>query len=105
MKTYALNRDWTMFSKGELFKKNDDGCTIYTLISNEDILARIPDEYLDEVDNGGYWKPKAHERYYFIDDGGAVDGDTFDPDVIYDNDRLLVGNCFRVEKDARAMAD
>ena len=35
MKTYALNRDWTMFSKGELFKKNDDGCTIYTLISNK----------------------------------------------------------------------
>ena len=35
MKTYVLNRDWTMFSKGELFKKANDGCALYTLMSNE----------------------------------------------------------------------
>lgn len=103
MAIFRLNEDWSPFNRGAEFI--GEGSGMYALKANPNVKAKIPAELLDEVDNGGYWKPKAHERYYFIDDGGAVDSDTFDPDVIYDNDRLLVGNCFRVEKDARAMAD
>lgn len=104
MTVYKLKVAWSSFKAGEKFTASDyDG--LYKLVNDDGelVLAKIPTDLLDEVDDGGYWKPKAHERYYFIDDGGAVDSDTFDPDMIYDNDRLLVGNCFRIEKDARAM--
>ena len=103
MKTYKLNRDWAMFSEGELFKKGDDGCALYTLASNGNILAKIPADLLGEVGNDDHWKPKAHERYYFIDDAGDVDVDTFCSDTNYDNNRLAIGNCFRIEEDALEM--
>ena len=106
MTIYKLKKDWSAFKAGEKFKlaAYNDG-DLYQLIDGSDnyVLAKIPTDLLNEVDNGGYWKPKARERYYFIDDGGAIDSEAFDPDMIYDNDRLLVGNCFRIKEDARAM--
>ena len=101
---YKLKEDWSSFKADEKFTASDyDG--LYKLVNDDGklVLAKIPTDLLDEVDNGVYWKPKAHERYYFIDDGGAIDSEAFYPDMIYDNDRLLVGNCFRIKKDARAM--
>ena len=101
---YKLKEDWSSFKAGEKFTISSYD-NLYQLVNDDSkfVLAKIPTELLDVVSDGGYWKPKAHERYCFIDDGGAVDSDTFDPDMIYDNDRLLIGNCFRIEKEARAM--
>lgn len=55
MKTYILNRDWAPFSEGELFKKGDDGCALYALVSNEAVSVKIPEEYLDE--RRYVWRP------------------------------------------------
>lgn len=104
MKTYALNRDWTMFSKGELFKKNDDGCTIYTPISNEDILARIPDEYLDEKSHT--WRPNEDGAYHYIDnDGTVLNEEYYINDDHTDKGRLAIGNCFKTAQEANSMRD
>lgn len=103
MKTYVLNRDWTMFSKGELFKKNDDGCTIYTLISNEDILARIPDEYLDEKSHT--WRPGSGEMYYYIDHDTAVKATDFCDCYANDEGRVAIGNYFETNEEGRRMRD
>lgn len=102
MKTYRLNRDWAMFSKGELFKKNDDGCTTYTLISNEDILARIPDEYLDE---NRTWRPGSGEVYYYIDDDTAVEATDFYDGDSDDEGRIAIGNYFKTDEEGRRMRD
>lgn len=61
MKTYVLNRDWAPFSKGELFK-DYCGNGLYNLNSNEDVLVKIPDEYLDEQNH--VWRPKDDEMYF-----------------------------------------
>ena len=103
MKTYVLNRDWTMFSKGELFKKVDDGCVLYALISNEDILARIPDEYLDEQNH--VWRPKDDEMYFYIDADEVMDEDYFSEYDHCDIGRLATGNCFKTKEEAKNMRD
>lgn len=103
MKTYVLNRDWTMFSKGELFKKVDDGRVLYALISNEDILAIIPDEYLDERSHA--WRPGHDEEYYYIDDDTTVEATVFCDCNSDDKGRLAIGNCFETDEEGRRMRD
>ena len=103
MKTYKLNRDWTMFSKGELFEKADDGCVLYTLVSNEDILARIPDEYLDVQSHA--WRPGHGETYYYIDDDTAVEMTDFYDSDADDEGRLVIGNYFETDEEGRRMRD
>lgn len=103
MKYYRLNKDWEPFEEGAVFVKAKDGGDMYTLKINTGVLAKIQPDLLDEVDGGGYWKPKAHEYYYFVDDAGTIDSDIFDPDTIYDCGRLSIGNCFRVRGDVKAM--
>lgn len=103
MKYYRLNKDWQPFDEGDEFIKAEDGGDMYTLKINTGVLAKVPTELLDEVDDGGYWKPKAHEHYYFIDDAGDVDVDTFCLTTNYDNNRFALGNCFKTKEDAQAM--
>ncbi len=101
---YKLKEDWLSFEAGDKFTTSDYD-DLYKLVNDDGklVLAKIPTDLLDEVGDGGYWKPEAHEHYYFIDDSGDVDVDTFNPDVTYDNNRLLIGNCFKTEEDAQAM--
>lgn len=103
MKTYKLNRDWTMFSEGELFEKADDECVLYTLVSNEDILARIPDEYLDEQSHA--WRPGHNETYYYIDDNTAVEATVFYDCDADDEGRLAIGNFFETDEEGGRMRD
>lgn len=103
MKTYVLNRDWTMFSKGELFEKADDGCGLCTLISNEDILARIPDEYLDEQSHA--WRPSHNEMYYYIDDDTTVEVEDFYDGDADDEGRIAIGNYFKTDEEGGHMRD
>nr|DAU13314.1 MAG TPA: hypothetical protein [Caudoviricetes sp.] len=104
MKTYKLNRDWTMFSKGELFKKVDDGCMLYTLVSNNDILARIPDEYLDEQSHA--WRPNEDGAYHYIDSDGMVCNEKYYIEGYHtDECRLAIGNCFKTAQEANDMRD
>ena len=74
MTIYKLKEDWSSFKAGEEFTTSDyDG--LYQLVNDDDklVLAKIPTDLLGEINNGGHWRPKAHESYYFIDDGGDVD--------------------------------
>lgn len=103
MKNYKLNRDWTPFSIGELFKKGDDGCALYTLASNEDILVKIPDEYLDEL--GYAWRPKDDEMYFYIDADEVMGENCFSEYDHCDMGRLATGNCFKTNKEAKNMRD
>lgn len=43
------------------------------------------------------WKPKYKEQYYFINACGDVMPDVFYNDVVIDNYRYLLGNCFKTE--------
>lgn len=103
MKTYKLNRDWTMFSEGELFEKADDDCVLCTLVSNKDILARIPDEYLDVQSHA--WRPGHNETYYYIDDDTAVEATDFYDRDADDEGRLAIGNFFETDEEGRRMRD
>jgi hypothetical protein len=91
MRTYVLNRDWAPFSKGELFK-DYRGNGLYNLNSNEDVLVKIPDEYLDEQNH--VWRPKDDEMYFYIDADEVMDEDYFSEYDHCDIGRLATGNCF-----------
>ncbi len=104
MKTYKLNRDWTMFSEGELFKKADDDCVLCTLVGNEDILARIPDKYLDEQIHA--WRPNEDGAYHYIDSDGIVLNEEYYIENDHtDKGRLAIGNCFKTAQEANDMRD
>lgn len=46
------------------------------------------------------WKPKYEEQYYFINACGDVMPDVFYNDIMIDNYRYLLGNCFKTERQA-----
>lgn len=50
------------------------------------------------------WKPQIKERYYYIDNDGEIMSDTWGG-FPTDDDRYNFGNCFRTEKEAKAMAE
>lgn len=101
-KTYVLNRDWVPFSKGELFK-DYCGNGLYNLNGNEDVLVKIPDEYLDEQNH--VWRPKNDEMYFYIDADEVMDEDYFSEYDHYDTGRLATGNCFKTNEEAKNMRD
>jgi len=104
MKYYRLNKDWQPFDEGAEFVKAEDGGDMYALKINTGVLAKIPKDLLDEIDDsGGYWRPAAYEYYYSMDDEGFVGRASFCPGVGYDNNRLALGNCFKTKEDAQAM--
>lgn len=72
MKYYRLNKDWQPFDEGDEFIKAEDGDDMYTLKINTGVLVRIPTDLLDEVDDGGYWKPESDETYYYMDEDGDI---------------------------------
>lgn len=102
MKTYVLNRDWAPFKKGDVFSRDDDSSEIYVLKDNDAVLARVPDGYLDE--QGCAWRPGEGETYYFIDNDGTVNADDYAQHNAVDMGRLSIGNCFRTEEEANAVA-
>jgi hypothetical protein len=106
---YKLKEDWSSFKAGEKFTASSYG-NLYQLVNDDGeladgklVLAKIQPDLLDKVGDGDYWKPKAHEHYYFIDDAGDVDVDTFCLTTNYDNNRFALGNCFKTKEDAQAM--
>lgn len=104
MKTYKLNRDWTIFSKGELFEKADDDRVLCTPVSNEDVLVRIPDEYLDEQNH--VWRPNEDGAYHYIDSDGIVLNEEYYVENDHtDKGRLAIGNCFKTAQEANNVAD
>ena len=109
MTTYRLNEDWSSFEVGDKFKLSayGDG-DLYQLIDNSDnyVLARIPTDLLDEINDSGYWKPMDGEKFYYIDEDGDVLGGVFSPNASsLDMDTYSLGNCFRTREDAQAVVD
>ena len=69
---YELKKDWSASMAGEKFTTSDYD-DLYRLVNDDGkpVLAKIPTDLLGKVDDGDYWKPKAHEHYYYIDDAGG----------------------------------
>ena len=105
MKYYRLNKDWQPFDEGDEFIKAEDGGDMYALKINTGVLARIPTDLLDEVDDGGYWKPESDETYYYMDEDGDIYSSEFDRTRAYCLKNLSLGDCFRTEDDAQAVVD
>lgn len=103
MRTYVLNRDWAPFSKGDVFNKSDDNGPLYAPINNTDILAKIPDEYLDQQSYA--WRPDEYETYHYIDNDARVYSSEYWQSSDIDNCRLSIGNCFETEKEAEDMCN
>lgn len=51
------------------------------------------------------WKPKNGEHYYYIDTGGEVTYETFNPSVIYDIALYKLGKLYRTREEAKAHAE
>ena len=105
MKYYRLNKDWEPFDEGDEFIKAEDGDGMYTLKTNAGVLAKIPTDLLDEVDDGGYWKPESDETYYYMDEDGDIYSSEFDRTRAYCLKNLSLGDCFRTEDDTQAVVD
>ncbi len=106
MKYYRLNKDWLPFAKGTKFLKTEDGGDMYTLEDNTGVLARIPTDLLDEINDSDHWKPMNGEKFYYIDEDGDVFDSIFGPsESPLDMDVYLLGNCFRTREDAQAVVD
>ena len=104
---YELKEDWSSFKAGDKFTTSSYG-NLYQLVNDdgEFVLAKIPTDLLDEVGDGGYWKPIDGEMFYYIDEDGDVSHDIFDPTAsALDMAKLSLGNCFKTEKDAQAVVD
>lgn len=107
MKTYRLNENWSSFSVGDRFKLSTRGNgDLFQLINNSGdyVLAKIPADLLDEVDDyDGCWKPDNNETYYYCDEDGEVFSSEFYDGYAPHIPRYLLGNCFKTKKDAQAM--
>lgn len=66
------------------------------LIRNE-----VKTETPKEVVQSGFFEPKEGEKYYFVDPFGDIGESTSGYEPVLFDDRVLVGNCFRTEQDAR----
>ena len=103
MKTYVLNRDWAPFSKGDLFKGDGADDKLYTLASNNTVLVKIPDGYLDEYGQHYAWHPDNDEPYYFLTDTAEIGEELFSAKDVTHEDRLAICNCFKTLKEAEDM--
>lgn len=102
---YRLKEDWLSFKAGEKFTTSDyDG--LYQLVNDDGklVLAKIPEDLLDNIGGDGRWKPVDGGKFNFIDEDGDVVGDVFDSVTSeLDKDKLSLGNCFRTKEEAQAM--
>lgn len=104
MKTYRLKDVFGPFDRGAEFIDGKDGLLIS--IDNPSVMAKIPTDLLDKVSDGGYWKPKIGNTYYYIDASNHAVSDVFNPIIsILDHDRISIGNCFKTKEEAQAMVD
>lgn len=55
-------------------------------------------EYLN-IKESKKWRPKEGEKYFYLDDCGDIDYNTFDDDSV-DAHKLATGNFFKTEEDA-----
>lgn len=97
---YRLKEDWEPFDRGAEFTYDEDG--IYMLKVNDKVMAEIPTDLL-EVVNNKRWRPERGDDYYFTFGDGDIGTATFYPYDDNNDGRLSIGNCFRIEEDARAM--
>lgn len=98
---YRLKEDWEPFGKGAEFTYDEDG--IYMLKANDKVMAEIPVDLLEVVRNKR-WKPDRKDVYYHLYSGGNIGSAIFYPGSDGDEGRLSIGNCFKTEEDAQAMA-
>ena len=109
MKKYKLLRDLPTFKAGQMFElcndglwqTNDNGALIIMAYTRGtlDKFPNILDEWFEEIKESKVWEPETGNGYYYISGSGYVDHD-----VNYrfscDENRIILGNCFKTEKDA-----
>lgn len=104
MSIYRLKDDWGPFGRETEFVDGEGG--IYVLRTNHSVLAKIPTDLLNEINDSDYWKPMNGEKFYYIDEDGDVFDSVFGPgESPLDMDVYLLGNCFRTREDAQAVVD
>jgi hypothetical protein len=98
---YKLKVAWSSFRAGDKFTASgyDD---LYKLVNDDGklVLAEIPADLLDNI-SGDYWKLKEDEKYYYIDEDGDVFSGIFSR---FSRGPVKLGNYFRTEEEAQAMA-
>lgn len=66
------------------------------------MMAEIRNEVKTETQKeAGFFEPKEGEQYYFVDPFGDIGESTSGYEPVLFDDRVLVGNCFRTEQDAK----
>lgn len=97
---YRLKEDWDPFDKGAEFTYDEDGT--YMLKVNDKVMAEIPTDLL-EVVNNKRWRPGRGDDYCFTFSDGDIGIATFCPNDDNNDGRLSIGNCFRTKEEALSM--
>lgn len=111
MTKYRLKKDLPDLEAGAIFdlteNLDDDTSSMFdstgTYRFDKDDIKHF-DEWFEEVQESGWWKPKNGEEYYAVSSHGVVGKATFDPESKLDCEAISMGNCFKTEKAAERYA-
>lgn len=115
MKRYKLKKDLPTFKAGDEFELKGDGlylCSVDPALGHwkMEVMAyhrktleafpNILDEWFEEIESPGAWKPKQNDEYWFIDAMGRAAKTVWDDTYPLDGQCAEFGNVFRTKKEA-----
>lgn len=108
---YRLKKDTPEFKAGQMFTRGEDEDGNDSLFASGAPLAAFDvslidnfDEWFEEVEESGWWKPSRGDSYYFINGAGVITSTVW-MDNSQDRVRYLMGNCFRTTEAADRFAN
>lgn len=116
MKRYKLLKDLPTFKAGGLFYISEYGALVYddggfgVMAYTQSTLEKFPNiltewfEEIKEPTDSSNWEPKVDERYFYVNEYGGVEYETWDDDDV-DNRLMAMGIVYRTEKEAEKARD
>lgn len=116
MKYYKLLKDLPTFKAGDLFYISEYGALVYddggygVMAYAQSTLDRFPNiltewfEEIQEPTNSSNWKPKKGEKYFYINEYGDIECETWNNDDV-DNRLMAMGLIRRTEKKCEEARD
>ncbi len=101
MKKYRLLKDLPLAKAGDVFAKVDyemRRCGGGLDIPLEFFMGKF-DEWFEEIEESGSWRPMRQDPYYFAVSDGDIMDDAWTGYKV-DEERYALGNCFETEKQA-----
>ncbi len=101
MKKYRLLKDLPLAKVGTIFEKANSTmcqCDGKLDVPLEFFIGKF-DEWFEEAEESGSWRPMRQDPYYFAISNGDITNDAWTGCKV-DEERYAFGNCFETEKQA-----